>query len=81
MASKKISLFKMTSKKRSLFKTITWRITATTTTLLLVYVLSGEIKFASTVALFEVFIKLLVYYLHERAWEKVKIVDGIEYHI
>jgi len=71
----------MNSKRKSLFKTITWRITATLTTLILVLILSGELKMAGTVAFFEVFIKMAIYYYHERAWEKVKTSDEVEYYI
>lgn len=80
MTIKKRGLY-MTSKKRSLFKTITWRATATTTTLALVFMLSGQMKFAGTVALLELFIKMFIYYMHERAWENVEVKDTIEYHI
>lgn len=59
------------SLKRSVLKTITWRITATTTTLLMVYMISGEIAVAGSVAITEIFLKTLIYYFHERAWEKV----------
>lgn len=63
----------MDSKKKSLLKTITWRITASTTTLLLVYIMSGELKIAGTIAFMEIFIKMLVYYLHERIWENIDV--------
>tara|TARA_Y100001933_G_C18674697_1_gene428407 strand:+ start:161 stop:376 length:216 start_codon:yes stop_codon:yes gene_type:complete len=71
----------MNSKRKSIFKTVTWRFTATLTTLILVYILSGELKTAGTVAFFEVFIKMFIYYLHERAWEKVKVDDSVDYVI
>ena len=69
----------MTNKKRSLFKTLTWRITATATTLLLVYLTTGELKAAGLVAGFEIIVKTSLYYFHERAWEKAdkKIGDKI----
>ncbi|MDA3864299.1 MAG: DUF2061 domain-containing protein [Deltaproteobacteria bacterium] len=59
--------------KRTLYKTLTWRIAASTTTVLLVYAFSGELKVAGGVALTEVFVKSLVYFIHERVWEKVKL--------
>jgi len=61
------------SKKRSLAKTITWRITASATTLLIVRVVTGRWIIAGEVALLEVLIKMAVYYFHERAWERVKL--------
>lgn len=36
---------------------------------------------AGTVAFFEVFIKMLLYYLHERMWEKVKVKEIVEHYI
>ena len=63
----------MNNKKKSLFKTITWRITATTTTLFLVYLMTGEMKIAGSVALLESVLKMALYYGHERLWENVDI--------
>lgn len=70
----------MSTKQISILKSFTWRLTATLTTLILVYLLSGEIKIAGTVASIEVFIKMFLYYVHERLWLKVKIKEA-EYHI
>lgn len=61
----------MSSRKRSVLKSITWRITASLTTILIVWAVSGELIIAGEVALLEVFIKMLVYYFHERAWDRV----------
>lgn len=59
------------SGKTKLLKTLTWRITASTATLLIVYIFSGEIKTAGAVTLFEVIIKTIIYYLHETFWDKI----------
>ncbi len=53
---------------RSVMKGITWRIIASTTILLITYFTTGELDTAMKVAGIEFFIKLLLYYLHERAW-------------
>lgn len=66
------------SKKRSFAKTITWRITATLTTIILVYILGGNLMLALSVGFIEVFAKLLIYYLHERLWDNISM--GKEYH-
>ena len=55
-------------KKRHILKTITWRITATLITMLLAWVFTGSIKMALNIGMFEVLIKMLVYYYHERIW-------------
>ena len=57
---------------RSIVKTLTWRITATVTTFLLVLIFTGKLTIALTVGVLEVFVKMLFYFFHERIWNKVK---------
>ncbi len=63
------------SKKRHIAKTITWRIIATSTTFILAMIFfrddpnAGEK--ATGVAIAEATLKMLLYYLHERAWFKI----------
>ncbi len=59
------------ARKKSLLKTITWRISASAATILIVYILSGEMKIAGSVAVLEVIVKTLLYYFHEIVWDKV----------
>ncbi len=59
-------------KSRTIFKTMTWRVTATLTTISLVYIFTGRIDTALEVGLIEVFAKMLFYYLHERGWDKIR---------
>jgi adenylylsulfate kinase len=56
---------------RSLVKSITWRILATLTTMLLVWIAFGRIDKAIGVGIIEFILKLIVYYGHERAWARV----------
>ena len=56
------------SKKRHLAKILTWRITATLTTMIIAWVVSGDSLTGLTIGGIEFFIKMPVYYLHERAW-------------
>lgn len=60
--------YKDESHLRSIIKGITWRFIASTTILLITYFTTGELDTAMKVAGIEFFIKLLLYYLHERAW-------------
>ncbi len=60
------------SKKRTLAKTITWRIFASLITMGLVFFFTGEWILSLGVGVTEVFIKMLGYYIHERTWNKVK---------
>ena len=65
------------SKKRHIAKTLTWRITATLTTMIIAWVVSGDPMTGLTVGGIEFFIKMPVYYLHERAWYKSNFgIDG-----
>lgn len=56
---------------RSIVKTISWRITATVTTVLLVWGFTGQLAAAFVVGGIEVFLKMFLYYLHERTWNKI----------
>lgn len=60
------------SKTRSVLKTISWRFWATITTVLLVFLFVGEVEIALSIGFFEVILKMLIYFLHERAWDKIK---------
>lgn len=57
---------------RSIIKTLSWRVTATVTTILLVWIITGQLAAAFTIGGIEVFLKILLYYLHERTWDKAK---------
>ena len=64
---------------RSLLKAVTYRITGTVTTALITLAVTGEYMTALAVGSIEPFVKLvvyflhIVYYLHERAWQRVPI--------
>ena len=58
------------SKKRHLLKTATWRITATTTTIVLGWLISGDPEIGLKIGGIEFFLKMLLYYFHERMWYK-----------
>jgi uncharacterized membrane protein len=56
------------SRKRHLAKTFTWRITATLTTFLLAWAISGKVEVGIAVGSWEFGIKMVLYYFHERIW-------------
>jgi len=67
----------MVSRKRHIAKTLTWRVLATTDTFIITffastlgfgYETSEAVVLGGTVASLEVITKLVLYYLHERAW-------------
>jgi adenylylsulfate kinase len=61
----------ISSKSRSGAKAVTWRVIATTTTMLLVYFFTGELDLSLGVGFFDVLLKLAFYFLHERAWDRI----------
>jgi uncharacterized membrane protein len=58
--------------RRSLAKTLTWRVVAMIDTFVISYVITGSALWAGSIVSIEVFTKLLFYYLHERAWAHLK---------
>ncbi len=59
------------SRRRSVAKSLSWRVVATATTVLIVLAFTGEIELALTVGGVEVIAKLLIFYVHERTWQRV----------
>jgi uncharacterized membrane protein len=56
---------------RTVAKAVSWRVIATITTMTLVYVFTREWVVSVGVGITEVIAKILFYYLHERAWDKI----------
>lgn len=59
------------SKKRHVAKTVTWRIFGTIDTMMLSWIISGSPLIGLKIGSSEVLTKMLLYYLHERAWYKI----------
>ena len=57
---------------RSLLKTVTWRILASLDTFLIAWLVSGSISIGGWIAMIEIVTKLIIYYFHERARNKIK---------
>ena len=60
----------MVSHKRHILKTISWRIIGTIDTMILSWIVTGSWKIGMTIGGVEVITKMVLYYLHERAWYK-----------
>lgn len=60
----------MVSYKRHLIKTITWRILGTLDTMIISWVITGSLTIGAAIGGVEVFTKMILYFLHERAWYK-----------
>ncbi len=54
--------------KRHLAKAITWRIVASLTTFIIGWYVTGNLNFGMAIGAADVVIKIVLYYLHERAW-------------
>ena len=61
------------SNKKSLLKAISWRMSGSILTFLIVYITTGNIKFGLSIASLETVIKIFFYYIHERIWDKVRV--------
>ncbi len=57
---------------RSLAKGFSWRVLATTTTIIIVYIFFGRLDLAIAAGALEWVSKIVLYWAHERAWFKIK---------
>jgi len=58
-------------KKRTLVKTMTWRITASLTTFLIAWILTGDLLIGVSIGSIEAITKIFLYYYHERIWNNI----------
>ncbi len=58
----------MVLKRRHVLKAITWRICATTITVVISILVTKDIKIGLIVGPIDLVIKLILYYWHERVW-------------
>ena len=59
------------SSTRSLVKTISWRITGSGATFAISYVVLGDFSVAGTIAITQVTLNTILYYIHERIWNRI----------
>ncbi len=67
------------SKRRHLYKTLTWRLIGTLDTFLLSWFISGNPLTGLKIGVSEIITKMALYYLHERAWYRINF--GLERRI
>ena len=58
--------------RRSIVKGISWRVVATTTTIAIVYFFFDRLDLAIAAGMIETVLKVGLYWIHERAWFKVR---------
>lgn len=56
--------------KRHLAKTMTWRIVGTIDTMIIGWIVSGDLLIGLSIGGTEVITKMILYFLHERTWYK-----------
>jgi uncharacterized membrane protein len=61
----------MDSPRRSLVKTISWRITGSGATFLIAYLLTGNFAVAGAIGITQIITNTILYYVHERIWNKI----------
>lgn len=57
---------------RSVVKAITWRVVGTIDTMIISWIITGEISMALSIGFIEVITKMILYYGHERVWNLIK---------
>ncbi|QZT38476.1 DUF2061 domain-containing protein [Halosquirtibacter xylanolyticus] len=64
---------------RSIIKSISWRVLGSIDTLIISYIITERWEYALSIGGIELFTKMLLYFFHERAWNRISI--GKESHI
>jgi len=60
------------TRKRSFAKTMTWRILATTDTVIIARLITGSWEAGIAIGGIEIVTKVFLYYLHERGWANLE---------
>jgi len=58
---------------RSIVKTISWRTVGTLDTIIISYFITGDLGMAAAIGSIEVVTKMILYYFHERVWNKIQL--------
>ncbi len=57
---------------RSVAKALSWRVIGTIDTLVISYILTGEMSIAASIASIDFITKMILYFFHERLWNLIK---------
>jgi uncharacterized membrane protein len=66
---------------RSIAKAVSWRAVGTIDTIVISFLVTGKVKFALSIGFVELFTKIVLFYLHERAWHRIpygRVPDRVE---
>jgi uncharacterized membrane protein len=61
----------MEHRYRSIVKSISWRITGSLDTFIVSFIITGKAGVALSISGVEVFTKIILFYFHERIWNKL----------
>ena len=61
----------MESKRRSLVKSLSWRVFATLITFAVALIITGKLDFALEIGFLDTTIKFCTYFVHERMWVRI----------
>ena len=67
--------------KRHIAKTVSWRLIATTDTILLSWLISGNLSLGLQIGFLELITKMILYYFHEQFWFKSIILNANKRHL
>ena len=67
--------------KRHVAKTISWRLIGTTDTIVLSWLISGNLSLGLQIGVFEVITKMIIYYIHERLWFNSSMLNSNKRHL
>ncbi|WP_420398761.1 DUF2061 domain-containing protein [Flagellimonas sp.] len=59
------------SPKRSIVKSISWRIVGTLDTIIISWIITGTLTLAFSIGLVELVTKMVLYFFHERIWNTI----------
>jgi uncharacterized membrane protein len=59
------------TRRRSVVKSVSWRILASLDTFVIAFLITGRLSWGAFIAGAEVLTKMVLYYVHERAWAHV----------
>ena len=67
--------------KRHILKTISWRCIGTLDTLILSWLISGDLFVGVKISSVEILTKMILYYIHERVWFKSAVKNSKKRHL
>jgi uncharacterized membrane protein len=66
----------METNSRSLAKAVSYRFLGSSATALIVFILTGRPGFSALAGVMDIVLKVIVYYIHERIWDRISFGRG-----